>query len=139
MTKKCTTAVAPVIGGESSLYDKIVEKALHGLVAKVHGFIQKETKTVYEQAEDGSKRIKSETVTVKNVGPDLSAIMFVLTNLDGRHWKNKPGTVRDADVPDDDALELDSLSDEALKMLMDSFQGPKESGIAGNVAKDESI
>ena len=137
-TQICNTSMTPIMGDKLS-YDKIVEKALKGLIAKVHGFTLKETKIVYDQTEEGEKHIKSETITVKNVGPDLSAIMFVLTNLDGQHWKGKTGVTRDNDMDDEDTLELTSLSDEVLKMLMDSFQSVKKSAGDSNSVKNENI
>lgn len=58
------------------------DKALKSLARRMAGYTQKEIKTIYEYDPDGTRRIKSETVIRKQVGPDLAAITFALTNLD---------------------------------------------------------
>ena len=73
---------------------------------------QKEIKTIYEYDPDGTRRIKSETVIRKQVGPDLAAITFALTNLDPQHWRAKPETGADASPAD-----WSDWSDEALREI----------------------
>lgn len=80
------------------------------------GHSVKEVKTTFEIDEDGSKRIKSEVVTAKTLPPELSAIIFTLTNLNPARWKAKPdGGI--ASVNPDDEVDLSKLSEEALKEL----------------------
>ena len=52
------------------------DKALKSLARRMAGYTQKEIKTIYEYDPDGTRRIKSETVIRKQVGPDLAAITF---------------------------------------------------------------
>ena len=88
------------------------DKALKSLARRMAGYTQKEIKTVYEYDPDGTRRIKSETVTRKQVGPDLTAITFALTNLDQQHWRTKPETGADASPAD-----WSDWSDEALREI----------------------
>ena len=46
------------------------DKALKSLARRMAGYTQKEIKTIYEYDPDGTRRIKSETVIRKQVGPD---------------------------------------------------------------------
>lgn len=85
------------------------DKALKSLARRMTGYTQKEIKTIYEYDPDGTRRIKSETVIRKQVGPDLAAITFALTNLDPQHWRAKPETGADASPAD--------WSDEALREI----------------------
>ena len=79
------------------------------------GYTQKEIKTIYEYDPDGTRRIKSETVIRKQVGPDLAAITFALTNLDPQHWRAKPETGADASPAD--WSDWSDWSDEALREI----------------------
>ena len=88
------------------------DKALKSLARRMAGYTQKEIKTIYEYDPDGTRRIKSETVIRKQVGPDLAAITFALTNLDPQHWRTKPETGADASPAD-----WSDWSDEALREI----------------------
>ena len=88
------------------------DKALKSLSRRMAGYTQKEIKTIYEYDPDGARRIKSETVIRKQVGPDLAAITFALTNLDPQHWRAKPETGADASPTD-----WSDWSDEALREI----------------------
>ncbi|MFQ8827756.1 MAG: hypothetical protein ACLR76_10515, partial [Alistipes sp.] len=71
----------------AALIRSLHDKALKSLARRMAGYTQKEIKTIYEYDPDGARRIKSETITRKQVGPDLAAITFALTNLDPQHWR----------------------------------------------------
>ena len=88
------------------------DKALKSLARRMAGYTQKEIKTIYEYDPDGTRRSKSETVIRKQVGPDLAAITFALTNLDPQHWRTKPETGADASPAD-----WSDWSDEALREI----------------------
>lgn len=102
----------------SRLAGQLTIKALRGLAERVRGFSTSETKTTYEIDPSGERRIKSETVTHKRVAPDLSAIIFTLTNLNGEQWKSKPSDNPAADLPaEEESIDYSSLSDEELQLI----------------------
>ena len=100
---------------------KLESKALAGLAKRVRGFSVKEVKTTYELDEEGDRIVKNETVVCKQVPPDLSAIIFTLTNLNRERWQVKPvpenpETENTLSDPDDEA-DLSRLSDQALREI----------------------
>ena len=101
------------------ILNKIMEKSLKGLATRVNGFTLKETKITYEQGKDGKKQVKNEVVITKKIAPDLAAILFALTNLDGRNWKNKPDALPEETpaVDEDDSIDLSALPETLLQML----------------------
>ena len=70
---------------ENDLYRQAVE----ALKRKVGGYLLTESKKTYGY-ENGRKKVKEEVIHKKEVGPDLSAIQFVLTNLAPARWHYKP-------------------------------------------------
>ena len=97
---------------------------MKALQKRVSGYTTEERKTTYTVDTDGSRVVKDEVVICKEVGPDLSAIQFVLTNLDPVRWKQKPGENSESEEsPADTPVDLKALSDAAmneLKKLCDS-------------------
>ena len=109
-------------------------EALRGLVRRVRGYVLEERKMTFELNEQGLKRMKGEVVTCKEVAPDLTAIVFVLTNADAAHWPLLPGKGKsrgngaveccDSAQNEEVALDLSRLSDVALDELMALFEEP---------------
>ena len=99
---------------ENELYTTVLD----ALKKKVGGYTLTEQKKTYTY-ENGRKKIKDESITKKEVGPDLSAIQFVLTNLAPHRWSHKPDErERDGTQPDtDNKPDLSRLSEAALEEL----------------------
>jgi hypothetical protein len=96
----------------------ILNKAVKALQKRVCGYTTEERKTTYTVDADGARTVKDEVVICKEVGPDLAAIQFVLTNLDPVRWKQKPGEGEGFDEPEaGEAVDLKALSDAAMQEL----------------------
>lgn len=76
-------------------------------------------KTTYEYDTTGEKKVKNEVVTRKRQGPDLAAIIFVLTNVDPQHWRTKGFT------------EQNSISDSVTSPDLSAFTDPELQELAG--------
>lgn len=96
----------------------LLNKAMRALLKKVAGYTTTERKTTWVVDADGERAVKDETTIIKEVGPDLSAIQFVLTNLDPARWKQKPGE-GDAAAEETavETVDLKALSDAAMQEL----------------------
>lgn len=92
-------------------------QALRELLRRVRGYVVREEKTTYEYDGAGEKRIKNEVVTRKRQGPDLSAIIFVLTNIDPQHWKAKGFTEQDQALNPAALPDFSALTDPELQEL----------------------
>lgn len=96
----------------------LLNKAVKALQKRVCGYTTEERKTTYTVDADGERLVKDEVVIVKEVGPDLSAIQFVLTNLDPVRWKQKPGEGELSGEPEAaESVDLKALSDAAMQEL----------------------
>ena len=93
----------------------LYRKALRGLAKRVSGYLCKETKTTFEYTPDGEKRLKTETVTRKQVPPDFAAITFTLSCLAPQLW-NSRRTEELAENPGS-PVDLSGLSEEALREI----------------------
>ena len=97
--------------------DELYRQAVDALKRKVAGYVLSESKKTYVY-EKGRKRVKEEVLHKKEVGPDLSAIQFVLTNLAPLRWNYKPeGRENPALSPEEDKPDLSRLSQAALEEL----------------------
>lgn len=103
------------------------KKAVKALMKCVAGYTAKEVKSTYEvDKENGIKYIKSEVITTKTVPPELSAIIFALTNLNPAKWKAKPeASAGEKDSPGD-PVDLKELSEATLKELSGYFERIQE-------------
>lgn len=105
----------------------VLRKALRGLDRRVSGFSIREKKIVYEYDDGGKREVKNETVTTKKVLPDMSAIVFTLTNLDGKRWRNKPdGAAENPFVTEDDAIDLSQVPEDILQILQATAYGKRD-------------
>jgi hypothetical protein len=96
----------------------ILNKAVKALQKKVAGYTVEERKTTYTVDTEGQRTVKDEVVVSKEVGPDLSAIQFVLTNLDPARWKQKPGEDgTSGESAAEETVDLKALSDAAMQEL----------------------
>jgi len=99
--------------------NKLYKQALDALKEKIGGYTLTENKKTYVY-ENGRKKVKDEIVSKKEVGPDLAAIQFVLTNLAPQYWSYKPDA-RENEGPDgigfDERPDLSRLSEAALEEL----------------------
>lgn len=102
---------------DRNLY-KIYITAIEALKHKVEGYTATECKTTYTSDAAGNKAVKDEVYTTKYFPPDLSAIVFVLTNLAPGQWRQKQAELSDA--PGAETIEqpdLSRLSETALREL----------------------
>jgi hypothetical protein len=103
---------------ENNRKQLLLNKAVRALQKKVGGYTVEERKTTYIVDADGRRTVKDEVVVSKEVGPDLSAIQFVLTNLDPARWKQKPGEDGTGGEPAaEETVDLKALSDAAMEEL----------------------
>ena len=102
-----------------SIMGTLYERALYALLRKVRGYVFREVKTTYEYDTTGEKKVKNEVVTRKRQGPDLAAIIFVLTNVDPQHWRAKGYT------------EQNSITDSVTSPDLSTFTDPELQELAG--------
>ncbi|MDL2230556.1 hypothetical protein LJB87_02040 [Alistipes sp. OttesenSCG-928-L06] len=98
--------------------NQLYTQALKALTERVMGYTLTEQKKTYVY-ENGRKKVKDEVVSKKEIGPDLAAIQFVLTNLAPQRWSGKPDT-RETDgygLSADEKPDLSRLSEAALEEL----------------------
>ena len=75
-----------------------VQEAKKSLLKKIQGYEVTETKVVTipgkKKDERGNPKpeIKEQTTTKKHIQPDTAAIIFMLTNGDPEHWRNRQST-----------------------------------------------
>ena len=75
--------------------DYLVVEAKKSLKKKIQGYTVEETKVVTvpskELDENGrpKPRIKEQTTVKKHIAPDITAIIFALTNCDPESWRNR--------------------------------------------------
>jgi len=93
----------------------LYRKALRGLAKRVSGYLCKETKTTFEYTPDGEKRLKTETVTRKQIPPDFAAITFTLNCLAPHLWNSRRAE-EPAESPGS-PVDLSGLSEEALREI----------------------
>lgn len=80
------------------LMQSMVIEAKKSLRKKIQGYDVTETKVVTvpsnQKTQDGKEkpRIKEQTTTKKHIQPDTAAIIFMLTNSDPEHWRNRQST-----------------------------------------------
>lgn len=102
---------------DQSTLHLLYDRTLQGLLKRVRGYAVREVKTTYEYDSAGEKRIKNEVVTRKRQGPDLSAIIFVLTNIDPQHWRAKGFTEQDPALNPVSLPDFSALTDPELQEL----------------------
>ena len=66
-------------------------------------------------------KIKERIEVIKDVAPDLSAIIFVLTNRAPAEWRQKPEPETNSADQECSAPDLSALSDQALNELLNTF------------------
>lgn len=96
----------------------LYEKAIRGLIRRVNGCVLKEIKQTVEIDANGEKRIKSEIITRKQIAPDLSAIIFALTNINPDKWSAKPSNTASELCLDEELIDLSSLSEQTLREML---------------------
>ena len=124
-SEKASVSSAPAGNPASTRQEEessaLSSKALKSLEKRIRGYLLKEVKTTYEYDGDGNKRIKNETITRKQIAPDLAAITFALSNLDPQRWRTKPAAGTscppDDNTADDDRPDLSGLSEQALREI----------------------
>lgn len=101
--------------------DALLDEALVALRQRVKGFQMVETKTTYVLGSDNLMKVKERVEVIKDVAPDLSAIIFMLTNRAPNEWRQKPEPEVNNVESDSASPDLSALSDQALNELLEAY------------------
>lgn len=101
--------------------DVLLDEALGALRQRVKGFQMVETKTTYVSGADNLMKVKERVEVIKDVAPDLSAIIFMLTNRAPNEWRQKPEPEVNNVESDSASPDLSALSDQALNELLEAY------------------
>lgn len=110
-----------VMEAKRKLFESLVEQALMALNRRITGYKTTETKVTYAVDKDGNKVVKDHTEVIKEVSPDLSAIVFTLTNRDCDNWQQKPTSESPEQEPDNNDTDLSKLSETTLQELINLY------------------
>lgn len=92
------------------------------------GFETEETKVVFEADKEGVPRVKRKEVTKKNYAPNVTALIFALSNMAPDTWINRQRVdTKDVTKKDEDGPNycFDSLPKEMLFDIADKLQEAK--------------
>ncbi len=114
-------ATTPTTPGE-----RLRNRAVAGLGKRASGFVTCEVKTTYEMDGEGNRSVKNQVVTRKQNPPDLAAIIFTLTNIEGERWRVKPEQAEGAQgaLHDTASSPLAAVPDEVLRGILKYFPQP---------------
>ena len=101
--------------------DALLDEALVALRQRVKGFQMVETKTTYVLGSDNLMKVKERVEVIKDVAPDLSAIIFMLTNRAPSEWRQKPEPEVNNVESDSPSPDLSALSDQTLNELLEAY------------------
>lgn len=105
----------------------LIKDSLRSLKTLIIGTEYEETRTEYEDdpKNPGQPIIKRQTVTTKRVLPNVTAIIFALTNRDPENWKNRQTTDVNANVKSDNVVkpDLSAIPDELLEQVLNKING----------------
>ena len=101
--------------------DALLDEALAALRQRVKGFQMVETKTTYVLGADNLMKVKERVEVIKDVAPDLSAIIFMLTNRAPGEWRQKPEPEVNNVESDSPSPDLSALSDQTLNELLEAY------------------
>lgn len=102
---------------ETRAVNSLYRMALKALTQRVSGYMLEESKKTYTLSAEGQQILKDEVLIRKEIGPDLSAILFVLTNVAPAQWRMKPDEGPLTAPDSDPGLDLNRLSEQALREL----------------------
>lgn len=108
-----------------SKFTKADQAALSALIKKIKGYYVDEEKTIYALNAKNEKVIKEHTVVRKYYPPDLSAIIFVLTNRSPGAWSQKPSANSLETETETQKLNLSELSENTLRELSELYDKAK--------------
>lgn len=126
MNKYAEFAMA-VEKAKSDFDANIVRVATRGLMQLVTGYEYDEKKTEYEKdpSNPDKQRIVKQTIVRKKVAPNITAVIFALTNKDPENWKNRLNTQVDGKVKteSDTQVSLSNVPDDLLAQVIDKING----------------
>lgn len=103
----------------------ILASARKGLRTLIEGVEYDEIKTEYEQDPDNPSlpRIKKQFMTKKRILPNVTAVIFTLTNRDPEHWQNRISgdLTQRVEVEQKPNISLANVPDDLLKQLIESI------------------
>lgn len=107
---------------ESKELVKDAKKSLRQLIC---GEEYVETTTEYENDGSGSPRIKKQKTVTKRVQPNITAIIFALTNRDPENWKNRISQDVNGKIQTENKsnLSLSKIPDELLDKVIECLRG----------------
>ena len=101
--------------------EALLDEALVALRQRVKGFQMVETKTTYVLGSDNLMKVKERVEVIKDVAPDLSEIIFMLTNRAPSEWRQKPEPEVNSVESDSPSPDLSALSDQTLNELLEAY------------------
>ncbi len=110
--------------GPTTPAKRLCNKAAAGLGKRAGGYVTCEVKSTYDIGPDGARTLKNQVVTRKQNPPDMEAIVFALTNLDGARWQAKPSP--SADIPGERPFR--EVPDEVLRGLLNVLSSEGNAG-----------
>lgn len=121
-----------VESARKELNERMVLGAKRSLLRKITGYDTTETRVTMipsgklDASGKAIAKVKSETRITRHIEPDITAIIFVLTNLDPEHWKNRKDVkVSGKDEPPHPVKEM---SDEELERIISELESKLETG-----------
>lgn len=107
---------------ESKELVKDAKKSLRQLIC---GEEYVETTTEYENDGSGNPRIKKQKTVTKRVMPNITAIIFALTNRDPENWKNRISQDVNGKIQTENKsnLSLSKIPDELLDKVIECLRG----------------
>lgn len=108
-------------------HNEILASAKKSLRVLIEGMEYDETKTEYEQdPRDPSKpRIKRQTTTTKKILPNVTAVIFALTNRDPENWKNRINQEVEGKVQTEAKADVNlaAIPDDLLEKVIKAING----------------
>lgn len=110
---------------EANYATDIIAKAKVSLEKMITGYNAEEHKTERKRDAHGNLQIDRQTTISKPVAPSITAIIFVLTNLQPEIWKNRHTTDINGKVDGEvkSNVCLDKIPDDLLAKVIDSIKG----------------
>lgn len=103
----------------------IVSKLEKSLWDVALGYDTEETKTEYTKDKNGNPQIAKQTTTKKHVAPNVTALIFALTNKAPEEWKNRQTTDVNANVKAENTNkpDLSGIPDDLLEQVLNKING----------------
>lgn len=101
--------------------ESLPDSLTHSLFERAQGFYYDESTVKLATDENGKAYVKEKTTYHRYCAPDVAALIFTLTNLDPKHWKNTQRTEitgKDGEDLQLTEINLDALTIEQKKAIL---------------------